>query len=525
MISALNSGFRLLLCVLVAQLVACATSSNGVTPSPTLTPSPTPVPLRLCVRDAPNPASSMSQQGRMVLVQAFPSKQLGNQRTLRIYLPPSYDSSPSRSYPVLYMHDGQNLFSASTAAFGVEWEVDENLDALVSSKLVEEVIVVGIDNTSARMDEYTPSKDADGRGGQGDVYARFVINEVKTFVDSHFRTQCEAEFTSVAGSSLGGLISLYMGTTFPEVFAQAGVVSPSLWWDDQALLKALQAEKKVPPVRFWVDVGTGEGSDEDGNGLTSMPEDTRALVKSFLAQGLTYGESLAYLEVYGAGHNEAAWADRIADLLTFFYATPSDSAPAELKLQPYGTEVGVEGFTVLPSSTEVVYQNGLRLTLPGSQVLFGSTPAGLVSIDGDGWITGLKAGEVTLSASHGGLMSSAPLRVQPVVSNEVNIRLHVQVPSSTPSKDTVYLTGSLEELGSWNPGVVPLTRQADGSWQIGLVLPRGQQFEFKFTRGSWSSVEKDASCKELNNRVEQAADTSVELTVASWADQCGQEKR
>lgn len=381
--------------------------------------------------------------------------------------------------------------------------------------------MVGIDNTSARMDEYTPSKDGDGRGGKGDVYARFVINEVKTFVDSHFRTLCEPESTSVAGSSLGGLISLYMGTTFPEVFSQAGVVSPSLWWDDQELLKGLQAEKSAPPVRFWVDVGTGEGSDEDGNGLTSMPEDTRALVKSFGTQGLVYGESLAYLEVYGAGHNEAAWADRVAELLTFFYAVEPAPTPTELKLQPYGSEVGVEGFTVLPSSTEVVHTNGLRLTLPGPLVAYSASPAQNVSIDADGWITGRAAGEVTLTAQYAGLKSSVPLRVQPVVSNEVSIRLRVEVPSSTPSTDTVYLTGSLEELGSWNPGVVPLTRQSDGTWEIGLVLPRGQQFEFKFTRGSWTTVEKDASCKELSNRVEQAADTAVELTVAKWADQCG----
>src|SRR5207248_10769831 len=111
------------------------------------------------------------------------SPELGNRRTLRSYLPPSDDENPGKRYPVLYMHDGQNLVDAATSPFGTEWQVDETLDAAVGHGDMDEVIVVGIDNTANRIWEYTPCCDATYGGGGAEPYERFVIDTVKPFVD------------------------------------------------------------------------------------------------------------------------------------------------------------------------------------------------------------------------------------------------------------------------------------------------------------------------------------------------------
>ena len=153
-------------------------------------------------------------------------------RVVDVYLPVDYDSDPQARFPVLYMHDGQNLFDPMQAAFGVAWEVDETLDALTAAGHVPACIVVGVHNTAGRMEDYTPDVDPTYGGGAGDLYADFLAEVLKPVIDAHFRTQPGRETTAVMGSSLGGLISLHIFTRHPDVFGRVGAVSPSLWWND-----------------------------------------------------------------------------------------------------------------------------------------------------------------------------------------------------------------------------------------------------------------------------------------------------
>ena len=163
------------------------------------------------------------------VIDSFYMPQLDRYRTIWVYLPPDYDNAEKR-YPVLYMHDGQNLFEDSTSFVG-EWHVDETLDSLHSHGDYG-CIVVGIENDGKhRMDEYMPNVHPKYGGGEGDFYIRFIIESLKPYVDSVYRTKPEAEFTGIGGSSLGGLISFYGATHYDSVFQNALIMSPSFWID------------------------------------------------------------------------------------------------------------------------------------------------------------------------------------------------------------------------------------------------------------------------------------------------------
>src|SRR5579862_8935886 len=191
----------------------------------------------------------------------FYSHFLDNHRSLYVYLPPNYGRDGHKRYPVLYLHDGQNLFDPSLAAYGVSWEAHSTADRLIAQKRMDPIIMVGIANTPARLDEYAVHHDArEKAGGKGELYARFVLEEVKPFIDSEYRTMPERAHTGVVGSSLGGLVSLTMAQAFHERFALCGVVSPSLWWAGGRVLQELEQDTSwMKQMRFWVDMGTREG--------------------------------------------------------------------------------------------------------------------------------------------------------------------------------------------------------------------------------------------------------------------------
>jgi predicted alpha/beta superfamily hydrolase len=251
-----------------------------------------------------------SRTGTLVKISNFSSPQLGNTRTLRIYLPPSYGLNPLKRYPVLYMHDGQNLFEASTAYGGVEWKVDETANSLINNGQMDEVIVVGIDNGGAnRIYEYTPCCDPQYGGGGADVYERFILETVKPYVDQNYRTLPGNKNTAIMGSSLGGLVSFYIGRRHPEVFSKLAGLSSSFWWNNQMLTRQVEAATTKVLVNFYIDAGTSS------DGLTETTRMRDALV----ADGYVQGRDLYYYVAQGAGHNESAWAARLHIPLTYLF--------------------------------------------------------------------------------------------------------------------------------------------------------------------------------------------------------------
>jgi enterochelin esterase-like enzyme len=241
---------------------------------------------------------------------AFASKFLTTPRDLIVYLPPGYREG-NRRYPVFYMHDGQNLFDPATAFAGNEWHVDEVAEQLIAAGKIQPLIVVGIYNTGReRTAEYTS-----GMGDKPPLYARMVVEEVKPFIDQHYRTLPGPEHTGLGGSSLGGLVSLALGLKYPQVFGKLALVSPSVWWDSRVILKDLARFEGAARPKVWLDIGTAEG-----NTPQKTVEDARMLRDALAGKGWTLDGDLRYFEAEGAGHNEKAWSQRIGPVLEFLFA-------------------------------------------------------------------------------------------------------------------------------------------------------------------------------------------------------------
>jgi predicted alpha/beta superfamily hydrolase len=246
--------------------------------------------------------------GSIKQLAAVHSPQLGNARDLLVYLPPSYAAADSgdRRYPVVYMHDGQNLFDPATS-FAGEWAVDQTLEAASGSGL--ETIVVGIPNMGAeRSNEYSPFLDPKNGGGSGEQYLRFLAETVKPIVDADFRTLADRAHTGIAGSSMGGLISLYAFFRYRHVFGFAGVMSPALWFAQHAVLDWV-ARQPFAGGRIYIDVGMREGE--------KTMNDVLRLRDVLEAKGYRNLDDLLFVVDTAGDHSERAWARRLHRKLRF----------------------------------------------------------------------------------------------------------------------------------------------------------------------------------------------------------------
>jgi predicted alpha/beta superfamily hydrolase len=249
----------------------------------------------------------------LVKHEQFPSRCLRNQRDLIVYLPPGYDEQPERRFPVLYLHDGQNLFDGATSFIpGMDWHVGQTADQYIQEGRVEPLIIVGIYNTGKqRLNEYTPTRAPKLGGGRANRYAKFLLEEVKPFVNFQYRAQDGAGSTGIGGSSLGGLVSLYLGLRQPDKFGKIAALSPSVWWNERVLLRFAAATSVQPLPRIWLDIGTREGP--------RIVDDVECFRDILVGKGWQPDRDLHYERVEGAEHNEAAWARRVGPFLQFLF--------------------------------------------------------------------------------------------------------------------------------------------------------------------------------------------------------------
>lgn len=243
----------------------------------------------------------------------FHSRGLRNVRDIVVWLPPGYGLM-RRRHPVIYFQDGQNIFDPATAFLGKAWHAGERATELIRAHRINAPIMVGIHNTGAnRMNEYAPTPaEYSGSDGEkcrstGDAkrYARFVVNELMPFIDTHYLTLPGPRTTALVGSSMGGLVSLCFALWHPRVFGHIAALSPSIEWDNRAVVHEFARLRKKPDVRLWLDAGTAEPGWEA----------VRVLRDALVAKGWREGADLAYREVAGAEHSEPAWAARIGDVL------------------------------------------------------------------------------------------------------------------------------------------------------------------------------------------------------------------
>jgi predicted alpha/beta superfamily hydrolase len=250
--------------------------------------------------------------GQLRKHERFRSRFLRNQRDLVVYTPPGYADQSARRFPVLYLQDGQNLFDGATSFIpGQDWHVRQTADAAINDRAVEPLIIVGIYNTRGRVSEYTPTHVPKLGGGRADRYAKFLIEEVKPFVEREYRVLPGSRHAGLGGSSLGGLVSLYLGLKHSAIFGKIAALSPSVWWNQlfiHRFVKALSVERHP---RIWLDIGTREGA--------RMVEDVERFRDVLLQRGWRLEQGLHYERVEGAQHNEIAWAQRVRPFLEFLY--------------------------------------------------------------------------------------------------------------------------------------------------------------------------------------------------------------
>lgn len=224
-----------------------------------------------------------------------------------VYLPPNYHNS-SKKYPVIYMHDAQNLFDDKTSFIG-EWHVDETLNKLYK-KTKKGFIVVAVENGGEeRINEYTPWKHEKYGGGKGAIYIDFLKNTLKPYIDLNYRTKKQAKHTAIIGSSLGGLISYYGGLKFPETFGKIGALSTSFWFSNQVADFTIKNGNNKTS-KLYLLVGEKEGED--------MAEDTQKMKKLLLETGFKSKNIIANINPEGK-HNEAFWSTEFLGVITWLY--------------------------------------------------------------------------------------------------------------------------------------------------------------------------------------------------------------
>lgn len=227
-------------------------------------------------------------------------------RDIIVWLPPSYDSLSNKKYPVLYMQDGQNVFDPGTSSFGVDWQIDETADSLIKAKAIEEIIVVGIYNTYQRGSEYNQTD-------LGYAYMRFIVKELKPFIDSTYHTLPDRKNTAVGGSSSGGLISFMMLWEYPDIFSKAACISPAFKISDidfVSSVKNYSGNKK--DIKIYIDNG-GVGLEKE------LQPGIDEMLIALKDKGYMENQDLLWVKDSSAEHDEAAWAKRVYRFLEFFF--------------------------------------------------------------------------------------------------------------------------------------------------------------------------------------------------------------
>jgi len=229
-------------------------------------------------------------------------------RRVFVHLPPDYDPARPEAYPLLLLHDGQNLAISRDEARGGSWRADEIVDRLTADGRIPPLVLVGIDHAGeGRIAEFTPTPAVNG-GGQASAYARWIVTNLIPDLADELHVRTDVNGVSLGGSSLGGLVTLWIASTSPRQFGRLLVMSPSVWWDRRMILRHLRRQPLDPATRIWLDAGRQEGR--------AVVRDTRALRDLLREQG--HG-AFCYVEDPDGDHSESSWGRRLSDALGWLY--------------------------------------------------------------------------------------------------------------------------------------------------------------------------------------------------------------
>jgi len=252
---------------------------------------------------------------RVLKHEGFSSRFLPGERDVSVYVPPGYAEEEGRQYPLLVLQDGQNLFDPETSFIrGRTWLVAEHADEAIAAGEVEPLVIAGVANAGERrLAEYTPTRDWKLGGGEARSYGEMLIRELLPFLRARYRLRAGAEQTGLGGSSLGGLVSLWLGLQHPEIFGKLAVLSPSVWWNHRSIVRTVDevAPAMTQRPRIWLDVGDQEGR--------RTLADAKLLDARLRAHGWRNEADVHFEIAPGGAHDEAAWAERVRPMLRFLF--------------------------------------------------------------------------------------------------------------------------------------------------------------------------------------------------------------
>ncbi|MDQ0089370.1 putative alpha/beta superfamily hydrolase [Paenibacillus anaericanus] len=440
--------------------------------------------------------------GRILHVGPIKSEYLQNERGITVYLPPNYDTQSNKGYPVLYLHDGQGLFEPNPFS-GISWRIHETTDRLVSQGLMKEIIIVGIHNRgSERLHEYTHPIDKLGIQGapdietRGELYERFIIDELKPYIDNTFSTIPDREHTALMGSSLGGLVTYNIGLRNPEIFSKLAILSPFFIRLNLNSLQEVIFYKHYPEVdkanlSLWIDIGENESN--------ILVQHVRKVVDQLIDDGFVPGQNLMYYEVPNGAHTERDWAQRVHAPLLYFFGTIGHPVSNHL----YGRkELGLTGMEVKTNAV-VTYDSGFVMTdLSG---IYHVDHHDILEIKPNGTLIPQQTGKTEVSYAYNGADSAVGrYNIIPHLNEQVQLSLLITVPYKMHSVDTLFV----DKLA------VP--RLSDCSYGGTFTLPRdiGMQFRIKVQDGNQETFRSQDPNYYRILKVDQ--DMAVKYFVEAW---------
>lgn len=432
------------------------------------------------------------------------SKYLGNSRDVFVYLPPSYYEVKTRHYPVIYAHDGQHMFASD--AKGTSWEMHRTADRLAREGRMGEVIIVAISSIlDQRVAEYFHDhlgvSEALHVTGKGELYERFLIEELKPMIDNKFRTLSDREHTALIGSSAGGLVSYHIAFSRPDIFGQVAILSPFLVHSvvneqgegtskDEPVseMKLYRSYLVKPPVRVWVDIGGAEG--------LIMPRHVQSFVDELIGLGFNPGEDLMFLLDKEAGHSQKDWAKRLHSPLLFLFGEMGQGHPRSLQIEGRRS-VGLQGMTV-QLYPKVTYDIGFEMSLLKGEYTVDRPE--VLTVGADGVIVPIAEGMAEVTVKYEGVTDSAIIEVVPELSDTVPIEISVTVLPNTPADARIHAGFEIPKV-------------RDGFYWGRFVLPRDLVFDVKVSRG-FGFHER----KETNRRFDTSEPASLHYIVEEWED-------
>lgn len=452
---------------------------------------------------------SIDRQSKILILPNFPASKLNNARNIYIYLPSGYAVDSEKSYPVLYMHDGQNIFEPSTSSTGSSWRIHNTADKLISEGKIREIIIVGIEfkERGTEFCHYSWNNKEVGWekydthflysiDGKGEFYEYFIINELKPYIDRNFRTLPDKNHTALMGASDGGFVSFNIGIRRSDIFSMIGMISPAFFAMDIDFLNNM--EKKS--LKLWFDIGEKE---------PCLLEDTKCVVHLLKDMGYIEGKELIYYQVPNGFHSDKDWGERAEGPLIYFFGDIGDPIKAELTGR---SNVGLTEKEVYINPL-ISYNSGLiRSDLNANYIV--QNPE-ILDINPDGKMIPKREGISRVDYVFGDIKASKEYRVIKELTQTIKVNFKVQVPENTPEDAHIF-------VDTYSPVNLVVEKAIDNIYQGVFKLPRGFKVDYKIKMLCKNKLilEKDIGKLDIPFRHFYAMeDSEIYCLVKSWGNE------